>query len=496
MTAYLRPGVFVEETLNPLPPSVGPNSQSVAAFIGISDRGPIAPTLITSWSQYTSLYGGWGSTNELATAVLLFFSNGGGTCYVRRTVGTGAQAATRDFNDRAVSPAPTLSIDAANPGTWGNNVNISISSSLFGNAVDVTVFYNGTTNADIVERYTDLTMGGNDERYLVGVINASSKYIVATDLGSAATGINRLPVVATNQPLATGAAGAAVTETTIAADMGAFDIAQNSLIINAPGVVQAASVNNIIGYAEGRGDAFVIVDPVNGNVAAQMTAAGTYAASSYAAVYYPRVLIKDPTSTVSGVTALVSPGGAIAGLYASTDAARGVFKAPAGLAARLAGAVSVAPLTNNELDVMNSSSSAVNAIKYVTGAGIVVMGARTLRSAYVDKYVPVRRTLIYLRKSLSDLTQFAVFEPNDEKLWRRINAACDSFLRDFWSQGGLRGATPTQAFFVKCDAETNPQASIDNGVVNIEIGVALQRPAEFVVIKIGQFDGGTTVTVA
>lgn len=496
MTAYLRPGVFVEETLNPLPPAVGPNSQSVAAFIGTSDRGPIAPTLITSWSQYTSLYGGWGSTNELATAVLLFFSNGGGSCYVRRTVGTGAQSATRDFNDRATSPEPTLSIDSANPGTWGNDINVSIANSTSGGAVDVTVFYNGTTTSDIVERYTDLTMGVNDERYLVGVINASSKYIVATDLGSEATGINRLPVVATNQPLATGANGTAVTPSVITGDAGAFDVVSNSLIMNAPGVTETAAVNNLISYATNRGDAFVIVDGINGSVATQLTTAGTYTPSPYAAVYYPRVLIKDPTSTVSGVTALVSPGGAIAGLYASTDASRGVFKAPAGLAARIAGAVSVTPLTNSELDAMNSSAAAVNAIKYVTGSGIVVMGARTLRATYVDKYVPVRRTLIYLRKSLSDLTQFAVFEPNDEKLWRRINAACDSFLRDFWSQGGLRGATPTQAFFVKCDAETNPQSSIDNGVVNIEIGVALQRPAEFVVIKIGQFDGGTTVTVA
>jgi phage tail sheath protein FI len=145
---------------------------------------------------------------------------------------------------------------------------------------------------------------------------------------------------------------------------------------------------------------------------------------------------------------------------------------------------------------MNSAAAAVNAIRYITGSGIVAMGARTLNPAYIDKYVPVRRTLIYLRKAMTDLTQFAIFEPNDEKLWRRINASLDGFLRDFWRQGGLRGTAPAQAFFVKCDADNNPQASIDNGYVNIEVGVALQRPAEFVVIKISQFDGGTTVTVA
>jgi hypothetical protein len=97
---------------------------------------------------------------------------------------------------------------------------------------------------------------------------------------------------------------------------------------------------------------------------------------------------------------------------------------------------------------------------------------------------------------LTDLTTFAVFEPNDAVLWRTINSTVSTFLTDFWSQGGLRGATPAEAFFVKCDSDTNPLIKIENGEVNIEVGVALQRPAEFVIIKIGQYDGGTTVSVA
>jgi hypothetical protein len=124
------------------------------------------------------------------------------------------------------------------------------------------------------------------------------------------------------------------------------------------------------------------------------------------------------------------------------------------------------------------------------------MGSRTLKSGYVDKYVPVRRTLIYLEKALKDLTEFAIFEPNDARLWTQINATLSSFLTSFWSQGGLSGAAPADAYFIKCDAENNPQSSIDNGIVNIQVGVALQRPAEFVVINIGQYNGGTTVTVA
>ena len=124
------------------------------------------------------------------------------------------------------------------------------------------------------------------------------------------------------------------------------------------------------------------------------------------------------------------------------------------------------------------------------------MGAKTLKPGYIDKYVPVRRTLIYLRKALTDLTEFAIFEPNDQALWRRLDSTVSSFLTNFWSQGGLAGTAPANAFFVKVDATNNPQSSIDNGEVHIEVGVALQRPAEFVIIKIGQFDGGTTVTVA
>jgi phage tail sheath protein FI len=138
----------------------------------------------------------------------------------------------------------------------------------------------------------------------------------------------------------------------------------------------------------------------------------------------------------------------------------------------------------------------VNAIRFIPGSGIVIMGARTLKGGYADMYVPVRRSLIYLEKALVELSEFAIFEPNDTVLYRRISAILNGFLTNFWSQGGLVGETPAEAFFVRCDATINPQALVDNGELHIEIGVALQRPAEFVIIKIGQFNGNTTVTVA
>jgi phage tail sheath protein FI len=121
------------------------------------------------------------------------------------------------------------------------------------------------------------------------------------------------------------------------------------------------------------------------------------------------------------------------------------------------------------------------------GAGIVAMGARTLlQDGTANTYVNTRRSLIFLKKSLSDLTQFALFENNDSRLWARIRASVSVFLTGYLNLGGLRGDAPAQAFYVKCDAENNPQSSILNNQVNIEIGVALQYPAEFVVITLSQ----------
>jgi phage tail sheath protein FI len=508
--AFQRPGVYVQETLNPVQSVVGPNSDAYGAFIGPNDRGPVStPTLVTSWSQYVTLFGQWNTTasNDLPIAVYMFFANGGNACYIVRITAGSPVAALRNLNDRAGTPIATLRLSAANVGTWGNDLNVSIDDSTTSGLFDVTVYYGGSTDSAIVERFTDLSMASTNTRYAVNVINNGSQYVTATDLASATAGTNKNPAVVANQALSTGANGTAVSTVTTYT---AFDTILQSLILNVPGFTDATTVNAAISYATSRADIFVVVDSaLNGLVdmelgaaataSTQLNLASTYTASSQAAVYYPRLYIADPTlgmGAATGQTKLVGAGGAIVGLYAATDASRGVFKAPAGLQARLAGAVSVKKLTNAELDLANSSAAPVNAIKFVSGTGIVVMGARTLKAGYVDKYVPVRRTLIYLRKASTDLTEFALFEPNDDFLWRRVKATLGSFLTNFWSQGGLVGASPAEAFFVRCDSTINPQALVDNGELHIEIGVALQRPAEFVIIKIGQFNGNTTVTVA
>lgn len=503
MTVYQRPGVYVEETLNPLPPVVGTNATSVAAFVGASDRGPVVPTLITSWSQYTSLYGGWNTTNsnDLPLAVYGFFTNGGGNAYVLRVVGAGADKAAITFNDTQPSPAAALAITAANVGSWGTNIAIGISTAVDVNRnvldpnylYDLIVYYGGATAAYSVERFSGVSNVPGNARFVETVVNSSSKYITVQALSNnfpADTGTTPVNLVGASLD------GDPVTGSTIANSLSSFDTVLNSLVLNAAGVTDAGDVNLIIGYAEGRDDVFVIVDPSEDTATDQINTTATYTPSSLAATYYPKVVIPDPTSTVTGATLTVSPSGAIIGLYAVTDASRGVFKAPAGVLARLAGVVSVPTLTNAELDSMNTAAAPVNAIRYIPGSGVVVMGARTFKAGYADRYVPVRRSLIYLRKALTDLTTFAVFEPNDQRLWRRLEDTVSGFLTTYWAQGGLKGPSAASAFFVKCDAETNPINLVDSGEVNIEVGVALQRPAEFVIIKIGQYDGGTTVTVA
>ena len=312
MAAYLRPGVYVQETLNPVAPVVGANSDSVAAFIGANARGPLTPKLVTSWSEYLNYYGGWSSNNTLALAVFLFFSNGGNAAYIQRVTAGSPATATRTLKD--AGDADTLTISAANTGAWGNSIAVTTTASPGAAAYfDLIIYYGGTTAAYKVESFPNLTMDATDARYAISVINSQSKYVVVADLSSASTGASKYVSAVTTQALAGGALGSTPTEAQIAAAITGFDSVLNTLIINAPGVTTAVGVNPIIAYAAARQDAFVVVDPINDTVANQLTLAATYTQSSYAAVYYPRITINDPTNTTPGtVIAAANPGGAVA----------------------------------------------------------------------------------------------------------------------------------------------------------------------------------------
>jgi hypothetical protein len=418
------------------------------------------------------------------------------------------------INDQAGSPAATLGLAAKYPGAWGNNLYYAITASSLGsNYFNLLVYLGGYADSNLVERFTDVTMLNSDRNYVVAVVNATSGYVFATDQNpsDSHTSVDNPAAIAASSSTKFSAGNDGYTSASpipsnvIATKVSAFDAITDSLVLNAPGITATGDVSTLTSYAEARGDVFVVIDsPLNADVTTQLNLANTYTASSYGAVYYPNLVIPNPQSSVPGSTVSAYNGGAVVAKYVTTDASRGVFKSPAGLSVNLAGVVAVPSVTNAELDNLNigsasgSSGSAftpVNAIRYVPGSGFVVMGARTLKNGYSDRYISVRRSLIYLRKQLTNLTEFAVFEPNDQRLWNRIKNTVETELISFWQAGGLRGQSFNDAFFVKCDGTTNTQQAIANGQVILEVGVALQRPAEFVIIRISQYDSGSVVTV-
>jgi phage tail sheath protein FI len=207
--------------------------------------------------------------------------------------------------------------------------------------------------------------------------------------------------------------------------------------------------------------------------------------SKYGGYYFPWIQV------VGGK--YIPPSGHVAGIYARSDAERGVHKAPANEIVR--GCVGLKyHVTKGEQDVLNPKG--INCIRSFPGRGIRVWGARTLSSDSSWQYLNVRRLFIMIEESISRGTQWVVFEPNDRVLWNRIRRDISAFLYTQWLSGALVGATPQEAFYVKCDEETNPEEIIQQGKVIIEIGIAPSRPAEFVIFRITQWSQGTSLSEA
>jgi phage tail sheath protein FI len=209
--------------------------------------------------------------------------------------------------------------------------------------------------------------------------------------------------------------------------------------------------------------------------------------NSYGAVYLPWLKMNDPTGK-STEPITVPPSGYVAGLFAKTDAQRGVWKAPAGTAVALGGAMGVA-VNFTDVQQGNLNPLNINVIRQFAGSGIVLWGARTVSSDAEWNYVPVRRMGIFLRVSIYRGIQWAVFEPNDEELWSQLRLNIGSFMMTLYRQGAFQGSMPSQAFFVKCDKETTTQDDINLGIVNVLVGFAPLKPAEFVIVKISQKAG-------
>ena len=180
---------------------------------------------------------------------------------------------------------------------------------------------------------------------------------------------------------------------------------------------------------------------------------------------------------------MIPPSGHIAGIYARTDTERGVHKAPANESIRSVVSLQV-NIDKSKQEILNNKG--INVIRYFPGRGILVWGARTISKDPLWKYVNVRRLFIFIEKSVERLTQWAVFEPNNERLWLRIKATLTQFLTTIWKDGALMGTTPEEGFFVKCDRTTMTQSDIDNGRLIVMVGLAPTKPAEFVIFRFAQ----------
>jgi phage tail sheath protein FI len=246
----------------------------------------------------------------------------------------------------------------------------------------------------------------------------------------------------------------------------------------------------MIAHCELMGDRVAIIDAPPGLNAQQvrewrMDKAGYD--SKYASLYWPWIKVFDPVSS-QGI--LVPPSGHMAGIWARNDDTRGVHKAPANEVIRGALALEL-QITKGEHDQLNPTG--INCIRAFPGRGIRVWGARTLSSDPAWRYLNVRRLFNYVEESIIEGTQWVVFEPNDMNLWQRVKRTLNAFLVRTWRDGALFGATPGEAFYVKCDAENNPPEVVDAGQLVVEVGIAPVKPAEFVVFRIAQFSGGAAL---
>ena len=303
----------------------------------------------------------------------------------------------------------------------------------------------------------------------------------------------------------TGAEGAIVGDNKGRKGLDLLETVDEVAIVAAPGMTDPESYEALLSHCEKLGDRFAICDspenvpdveamtkvataPIPGQPAAPAgeTPGLRPRVSNYGACYYPWITVRD---ALTGALINTCPSGYMAGIYARSDATRGVAKAPANEVVR--GALNALPITREEQALLNSNG--VNCIRFFNRQGILVWGARTLADAGEWRYVSVRRLFNQVEESIANSTRWVVFEPNDRTLWKSIRRDITAFLTLFWRDGALMGRSPAEAFFVKCDEETNTPEVIDAGMVVAVIGLAPVKPAEFVIFRIGQGLGKTEV---
>jgi uncharacterized protein len=512
------PGVYIEEVPSGVR-TISGVATSITAFIGRARRGPVNhPVVINSFGDFERRFGGLSTADPMSYAVRDFYLNGGSQALIVRLFtnagGSGIAEITVD----------TLQLVAASPGTWGNRLHAVVDYE--GITSEVAEQY-GLTAGDLFNlSIYEKTTGGGSDRLLERLINLSitdnsrrvDRVLEQQSQNVRVPVVGGVPVLPAAVPgdgsdgdgangLDSTALGQAAYEGAPADKTGIYALEKADLfnLLCIPpdtrgGDVPPAVYQTAMKFCADHRAMLIVDSPaawsMNKETAASNAVAGLGAlglsgvAARNAALYFPRVVETDPLR--EGQLDTFVPCGIIAGVMARTDTQRGVWKAPAGLDATVNGVQGLeVNLSDPENGMLNPLG--INCLRSFPVNGRVVWGARTLRGAdqLADeyKYVPVRRLALYIEESLYRGTQWVVFEPNDEPLWAQIRLNVGAFMNNLFRQGAFQGRSPREAYLVKCDRETTTQNDINLGIVNILVGFAPLKPAEFVIIKIQQLAG-------
>ena len=521
------PGVYIEEVPSGVHPITGV-ATSITAFVGYADRGPVNdPTTVQSFPEFIRVFGGLSAKSTMSYAVQQFFLNGGSEALIVRVAhlsGAGTKA-TKGTVTVGGGGAKNLVLTAANEGSWSGNLRVRLDQDTK-DKDDATPKLFNLSVKDLSTGVVEVMRNLPPDPTAAALIEQQSSLVRATTTPTARP--DKHSDVPPGQdpfdpavPSRFAVMGTGVDGNQVEADVvpatddgtGMYSLAKadlfNLLCIppflpsSDPGagrVLSSAAKGRAAAFCVDE-SAFFVVDPhPDWSAPSQITGGGTQL-STYitgiasddrrnAAVYFPYLRAPDPLA--NDTIAEFPPCGVIAGVMARIDASRGVWKAPAGLEAGIAGVQELkAKLTDGDNGILNPLG--VNCLRTFAASGQVVWGARTLQGAdslgSEWKYVPVRRLALFLEVSLYRGTQWVVFEPNDEPLWAQIRLNVGAFMHNLFRQGAFQGTTPKEAYLVKCDRETTTQTDINNGVVNILVGFAPLKPAEFVIIKIQQLAG-------
>lgn len=511
------PGVYIEE----LPSgsrTITAVATSVTAFVGRTRRGSVTePIACFSFADFQRRCGGLWAASELGYAVSQFFANGGGQALVSR-VATGATTPTTSI--AGVDGASNFVLRAADPGAWGSALRVTVSHGTTGEVdetADDDTFHLTIDEVDTVAEAAALTIGDPvrqaaalaaailvREQFLhVSVVEDASRWVGR--ILEQQSALVRLTTTSDDRPIEVErqSFGAAVdggtgsnTDYTAAIERLALADIVNLVCVPPPARgsdISLAVLGDALAFSQ-RARAILLIDPpaawTDAAAAAALTGGYDALRSHDAAYYWPAIRAADPLEDNRVRT--FAPCGAVAGVIARVDGERGVWKSPAGLDATLAGVAALAAdVTDVDSGIVNERG--VNALRRIAPAGALIWGARTARGADTLaspwKYLAVRRIALFIEESLRRGTQWAVFEGNDEPLWGQLRASIGAFMRQLFRQGAFQGKSANEAYFVRCDATTTTSADIERGVVNVIVGFAPLKPAEFVMLQFQQLAG-------